>query len=38
MHELVRMLDLLQASTSVVFATGGAICDWYVAAEPAPDR
>jgi allantoinase len=33
-HELVRMLDLLQASPMVRFATGSAICDWYMAAEP----
>jgi allantoinase len=33
-HELVRMIDLLQASPAVTFATGSAICDWYRAAEP----
>ena len=33
MHELVRMIDLLQASSAVAFATGSDICDWYTAAE-----
>jgi allantoinase len=33
MHELVRMVDLLQASPSVAFATGSSICDWYKSAE-----
>ncbi len=31
MHELVRMLDLLQASDKVLFTTGSAICDWFTA-------
>lgn len=35
LHELVQMLDLLQASDAVTFATGAGICDWFVAAEPA---
>lgn len=30
-HELVRMLDLLQASDKVLFTTGSAICDWFTA-------
>jgi len=34
-HELVRMLDLLQASSEVGFFSGSALCDWYTAAEPA---
>jgi peptidoglycan/xylan/chitin deacetylase (PgdA/CDA1 family) len=34
-HELVAMLDILQASREVDFVTGSAICDWYTAAEPA---
>ncbi len=29
-HELVRMLDLLQASPQVTFVTGAAIADWFV--------
>ncbi len=29
MHELVHMLDLLQASDKVLFTTGSAICDWF---------
>ena len=33
-HELVAMLDLLQASPDVVFTTGPAIRDWYAAAQP----
>ena len=32
-HELEDMLDLLQASGNVVFATGSEICDWFVASE-----
>lgn len=35
MHEMVAMVDMLQASDAVAFATGSRICDWYVAAEPA---
>ncbi len=35
-HELVAMLDALQASETVGFVTGSAICDWYAAAEPSP--
>lgn len=34
-HELVRMIDILQASENVAFATGSAICDWFVEAQPA---
>lgn len=34
-HELVRMIDVLQASETVEFATGSAICDWFVEAQPA---
>lgn len=33
--ELERMIDLLQASDEVAFATGTEIADWYEAAEPA---
>ena len=33
--ELERMIDLLQASDAVAFATGAEIADWYEAAEPA---
>lgn len=33
-HELVRMLDRLQASPEVLFTTGPAIRDWYAAAQP----
>jgi peptidoglycan/xylan/chitin deacetylase (PgdA/CDA1 family) len=33
-HELVEMVDTLQASSEVAFVTGSEICDWYVAAEP----
>jgi len=29
MHELVHMLDVLQASDKVLFTTGSAICDWF---------
>lgn len=29
MHELVDMLDRLQASDKVLFTTGSAICDWF---------
>jgi allantoinase len=32
-HEMVRMVDLLQASDAVTFATGSAIHDWYAAAD-----
>jgi allantoinase len=35
MHELVTMIDLLQASPVVAFATGSDICSWYQSAEPA---
>lgn len=35
MHELVTMIDLLQASPVVSFAAGSDISDWYQAAEPA---
>jgi allantoinase len=34
MHEIVQMIDLLQGSDAVTFATGTAICDWFVAAQP----
>lgn len=34
-HELVGMLDLLQASDKVLFTTGGALCDWFSAASSA---
>jgi allantoinase len=34
-HELVGIVDLLQASLDVVFTTGPEIRDWYAAAEPA---
>lgn len=30
-HELVQMLDVLQASDKVAFTTGSAICDWFTA-------
>lgn len=33
-HELVQMVEMLQASSEVVFVTGSEICDWYTAAEP----
>ena len=33
-HELVQMVEMLQASSEVVFVTGSEICDWYIAAEP----
>ena len=33
-QELVRMIDLLQASPAVTFTTGSAICDWFTAAVP----
>lgn len=33
-HELVQMVEMLQASSDVVFVTGSEICDWYTAAEP----
>lgn len=33
-HELIAMLDLLEASPHTVFTTGSAIHDWYKAAEP----
>lgn len=33
-HELVAMLDVLQASPDVVFTTGPAIRDWYASAHP----
>lgn len=33
-HELVQMVEMLQASSDVVFVTGRDIHDWYVAAEP----
>jgi hypothetical protein len=36
MHELVNMIDALQASPHVLFTTGSAICDWYTAVSPAP--
>ncbi len=32
-HELVQMLDLLQASDKVLFTTGSAICDWFTACQ-----
>lgn len=35
-HELVAMVDLLQASPAVAFATGSDICSWYQSVEPAP--
>jgi allantoinase len=34
MHELVRMVDLLQASPHVAFATGADIYEWYQSIEP----
>ncbi|MBK4721672.1 polysaccharide deacetylase family protein [Azospirillum sp. YIM DDC1] len=37
LHELEAMLDLLQASPHVAFATGPEIADWYAAAEPATE-
>jgi peptidoglycan/xylan/chitin deacetylase (PgdA/CDA1 family) len=36
-HELVAMLDALQASRDVGFVTGSDICDWYAAEDPAAD-
>lgn len=33
-HELVQMIEMLQASSEVAFVTGTEICDWYMAAEP----
>jgi allantoinase len=33
-HELVQMVEMLQASSEVAFVTGSEICDWYMAAEP----
>ena len=33
-HELVRMLDMLQASDLVAFTTGSDLCDWFMAAQP----
>ena len=36
MHELVNMIDALQASPHVLFTTGSAICDWYKSVSPAP--
>lgn len=33
-HELVQMVEMLQASSAVGFVTGSEICDWYMAAEP----
>lgn len=33
-HELVTMVDLLQASSEVVFTTGRAIHEWFVRHEP----
>lgn len=35
-HELVRMLDLLQASPQVAFVTGAAIADWFARHETPP--
>lgn len=35
-YHLERTLDLLQSHSDVVFATSGAIADWYTLAEPAP--
>lgn len=34
-HELVGMLDLLQASDKVLFTTGSALCDWFRASSRA---
>ncbi|MEP9379234.1 polysaccharide deacetylase family protein [Aquabacter sp. CN5-332] len=34
-HELVQMIDMLQASDRVLFTTGSAMCDWFAAASPA---
>lgn len=33
-HELVQMVEMLQASSEIAFVTGSEICDWYMAAEP----
>jgi allantoinase len=33
-HELVAMLDVLQASDKVLFTTGSAICDWFTTHQP----
>jgi hypothetical protein len=35
-HELDRMLDLLNASADVGFFAGSQLADWYAAVEPAP--
>jgi allantoinase len=32
-HELKKMIELLQASDQVTFTTGSAICDWFTAAQ-----
>jgi len=32
-HELEKMIEMLQSSKNVVFATGSEICDWYMANE-----
>ncbi len=34
-QELVRMIDLLQASDTVGFTTGSALCDWFTSVQPA---
>lgn len=36
MHELVNMIDALQASPHVLFTTGSAIYDWFTSVSPAP--
>jgi allantoinase len=33
-HELVQMIEMLHASSEVIFVTGSEICDWYIQAEP----
>lgn len=35
-HEMVEMLDVLQASDCVQFTTGAVLCDWFTAAAPPP--
>ncbi len=38
MHELVGMIDALQAHPDVLFTTGAALCDWFTAASPPPSN
>ena len=38
MHELVNMIDALQANPHVLFTTGSALCDWFTHASPAPTQ